>query len=267
MNTPWTGTCSSIPPHRQTQDFFKAMNAFYLQQPALWQQDDSWHGFQWLCADDNTANTVSFLRWDKDGKPLLVVCNFSPNHRNGYRVGAPFAGIWTPVLNTDDTQFGGPGPGGPRPREDGEGPLPRPGPVPGHRPAPHVRHDLPLLPRFPVRKPAAPKADQAAAKKAAPKKRAAKAKTAVAPAQETAPQAALPEKPARQALPKKEPQQALPKKEEKQALPEKEKQHALPKKPEQTALPKKEDKAALTAPPQPKALTGRKKASKRKKRS
>ena len=88
-----------------------------------------------------------------------------------------------------------------------------------------------------------------------------------APAQETAPQAALPEKPARKALPKKEPQQALPKKEEKQALPEKEKQHALPQKPEQTALPKKEDKAALTAPPQPKALTGRKKASKRKKRS
>ena len=88
-----------------------------------------------------------------------------------------------------------------------------------------------------------------------------------APAQEAAPQAALPEKPARKALPKKEPQQALPKKEEKQALPEKEKQHALPQKPEQTALPKKEDKAALTAPPQPKALTGRKKASKRKKRS
>ncbi|MEI3140263.1 MAG: alpha amylase C-terminal domain-containing protein [Lawsonibacter sp.] len=135
-------------PHRQTQDFFKAMNAFYLQQPALWQQDDSWHGFQWLCADDNTANTVSFLRWDKDGKPLLVVCNFSPNHRNGYRVGAPFAGTWTPVFNTDDTQFGGQG-WETRPREDGEGPLPRPGPVPGHRPAPHVRHDLPLLPQIP----------------------------------------------------------------------------------------------------------------------
>ena len=56
-------------PHRQTQEFFKAANAFYLEQPALWEQDDSWQGFQWLCADDNQANTVSFLRWDKEGSP------------------------------------------------------------------------------------------------------------------------------------------------------------------------------------------------------
>ena len=96
-------------PHRQTQEFFKAMNAFYLQQPALWEQDDSWQGFQWLCADDAQANTVAFLRWDKAGKPLIVVCNFSPIHREGYRVGAPFAGTWTPVFNTDSTQFGGNG--------------------------------------------------------------------------------------------------------------------------------------------------------------
>ena len=96
-------------PHRQTQEFFKAANAFYLEQPALWEQDDSWQGFQWLCADDNQANTVSFLRWDKEGSPLLVVCNFSPVHRKGYRVGTPFAGMWSAVLNTDDVSFGGGG--------------------------------------------------------------------------------------------------------------------------------------------------------------
>ena len=94
---------------RQTQEFFKAANAFYLEQPALWEQDDSWQGFQWLCADDNQANTVSFLRWDKEGSPLLVVCNFSPVHRKGYRVGTPFAGMWSAVLNTDDVSFGGGG--------------------------------------------------------------------------------------------------------------------------------------------------------------
>ena len=41
------------------------MNAFYLENAPLWDQDDSWQGFQWLCADDNTANTVAFLRWDE----------------------------------------------------------------------------------------------------------------------------------------------------------------------------------------------------------
>ena len=48
-----------------TNYFFKAMNAFYLENAPLWDQDDSWQGFQWLCADDNNANTVAFLRWDR----------------------------------------------------------------------------------------------------------------------------------------------------------------------------------------------------------
>ena len=96
-------------PHRQIHKFFQAANAFYLAEPALWEQDDSWQGFQWLCADDHTANTVAFLRWDREGRPLIVVCNFSPIHRKGYYVGAPFSGAWAPVLNTDAAEFGGPG--------------------------------------------------------------------------------------------------------------------------------------------------------------
>ena len=98
-------------PHRQTQDFFKAMNAFYLENAPLWEQDDSWQGFQWLCADDNNANTVAFLRWDRKGNPLIVLCNFSPEHRDGYRVGAPFGGSWAVVFNTDDPAYGGEGRG------------------------------------------------------------------------------------------------------------------------------------------------------------
>ena len=95
--------------NRQVHDFFKAINAFYLEQPALWEQDNSWQGFQWLEADDNEANTVAFLRWDKSGKPLIIVCNFSPVHRDGYRVGAPFGGTWAPVFNSDAVEFGGQG--------------------------------------------------------------------------------------------------------------------------------------------------------------
>ena len=96
-------------PHRQIHKFFQAANAFYLAEPALWEQDDSWQGFQWLCADDHTANTVAFLRWDREGRPLIVVCNFSPIHRKGYYVGAPFSGARAPVLNTDAAEFGGSG--------------------------------------------------------------------------------------------------------------------------------------------------------------
>ncbi|MCF2595550.1 1,4-alpha-glucan branching protein GlgB [Pseudoflavonifractor phocaeensis] len=162
-------------PHRQTQTFFKTMNALYLEQPALWEQDNSWQGFQWLCADDNNANTVAFLRWDKAGKPLIVVCNFSPEHRKGYRVGAPFGGTWAPILNTDSAEFGGQGLGDTAPIKTEK--------VPCHDQQQSMVIDLPpmsamiyrCIRKNPIRK---PKADKAAA---APAKAPAKAKKAAAP--------------------------------------------------------------------------------------
>ena len=48
-------------PHRQTQDFVKAINAFYLENAPLWDQDDSWQGFQWLCADVSVLGLRSGL--------------------------------------------------------------------------------------------------------------------------------------------------------------------------------------------------------------
>ena len=97
--------------HAQLRDFFQAANEFYLSRKELWQEDFDWKGFQWLCADDNTADTVAFLRKDSDGNPVLAMCNFSPIHRDGYRVGVPIAGRWRCVFNSDETRFGGTGAG------------------------------------------------------------------------------------------------------------------------------------------------------------
>ena len=178
-------------PHRQTQDFFKAMNAFYLENSPLWDQDDSWQGFQWLCADDNNANTVAFLRWDRKGQPLIVLCNFSPEHRQGYRVGAPFAGSWDVAFNTDDPAFGGGGLGDKTPVKTEK--------IPCHDQQQSFTVDLPPMSaviyrcvrKSPVRKPRAEKAEapkaekKPAAKKTAkaekPKKAASKAKAEKAP--------------------------------------------------------------------------------------
>ncbi|MFI3250914.1 MAG: 1,4-alpha-glucan branching protein GlgB [Eubacteriales bacterium] len=94
-------------PHQQIQEFHRQINQFYLETPSLWEQDTSWAGFQWLYADDNLGNTVAFARYDKKGNPLAVVCNFSPVHRNGYRLPLPNAGVWQEVFNTDWAPFGG----------------------------------------------------------------------------------------------------------------------------------------------------------------
>lgn len=93
--------------HQQLNLFHKTTNQFYLDSPPLWEQDGSWAGFLWLCADDNLGNTLCYARWDVAGNPLVVVCNFSPVHRNGYRLPLPMAGKWQEALNSDWSEFGG----------------------------------------------------------------------------------------------------------------------------------------------------------------
>ena len=97
--------------NRKTKDFFQAANHLYLAQPALWQEDFSWEGFEWIYADDNQANTISFIRKDDKGDFLVTVCNFSPVDRTGYRIGVPVPGAYTCIFNTDDEAFGGEGRG------------------------------------------------------------------------------------------------------------------------------------------------------------
>jgi 1,4-alpha-glucan branching enzyme len=97
--------------HRRMLEYFKSMNAYYLSHPALWEVEDSWKGFQWLSVDDKRANTIVYLRMDRAGKPLLVACNFSGEHRRDYRVGLPFGSTWSVDFNTDSWGFGGGGRG------------------------------------------------------------------------------------------------------------------------------------------------------------
>lgn len=95
--------------NRQTQDFFRAINKFYLESPELWEIDFSWEGFEWLVPDDNENNVVVFLRRDKKGNELICAVNFSPNHYEDYRFGVPGKKEYKEVFNTDRPEFGGSG--------------------------------------------------------------------------------------------------------------------------------------------------------------
>ncbi len=88
-------------------EFIKALNAFYKKEPALWESDDSWDGFQWASADDCNNNVYAFFRLDKKGNRLLTICNFSSNRYEGYKIGVPLRGKYTEVFATDRPEFGG----------------------------------------------------------------------------------------------------------------------------------------------------------------
>ena len=97
------------PEHQQAQNFFKALNHFYLETPALWQVDFSWEGFSWISNDDYNQSVIAFRRIDKEGNDIIAVCNFVPVQRDNYSIGIPAAGIYTELFNSDSTEFGGGG--------------------------------------------------------------------------------------------------------------------------------------------------------------
>jgi 1,4-alpha-glucan branching enzyme len=99
------------PRHAGVQQLVKDLNRVYAQQPALWQQDSSPAGFEWIDARDAAANVLSFLRFGSDGSMLACIANFSATPRHAYRIGLPLPGAWHEVLNTDADSYGGSGVG------------------------------------------------------------------------------------------------------------------------------------------------------------
>ncbi len=95
--------------HRKMHKYVKDLNSFYLQNPPLWEQDDSWNGFKWICADDNSQSVVSFRRIDSEGNEIIAVCNFCPITRKSYRIGLPREGTLKCLFSSCRKKYGGTG--------------------------------------------------------------------------------------------------------------------------------------------------------------
>ncbi|MBN6753876.1 1,4-alpha-glucan branching protein GlgB [Kocuria palustris] len=96
-------------PHQGIQRLVVELNEIYKQTPALWAQDNAPEGFNWLDANDSQGCTMSFVRWDTAGEPLVCAVNFAGMPHNGFHLPLPRGGQWEEVLNTDDLRFGGSG--------------------------------------------------------------------------------------------------------------------------------------------------------------
>ena len=95
--------------HAGVQRFVRELNHLYKNEKALWDDDHSWDGFQWLDADNAEQGILSFLRKSRDGETILVLLNFRPESREGWRAGVPLPGRWREILSSDETRFGGSG--------------------------------------------------------------------------------------------------------------------------------------------------------------
>lgn len=95
-------------PHQKLKRFVKDLNHLYKNEPALYELDFSWQGFEWIDFHDSESSIVSFIRKAKHSDDLLVfVLNLTPVTRFGYRIGVPREGFYREVLNSDSEIYWG----------------------------------------------------------------------------------------------------------------------------------------------------------------
>jgi 1,4-alpha-glucan branching enzyme len=94
--------------HSGLQQYMRDLNQFYQDNPAMYEEDNSWEGFTWLDFRDHQHSLLVFMRHTADMRDhVLVACNFTPVPRPGYRLGVPEAGQYIEVLNSDAAVYGG----------------------------------------------------------------------------------------------------------------------------------------------------------------
>jgi len=100
------------PTHAGVADLVSTMNAIYRKSRALWADDFSHEGFEWIEAGDADHNVLVYMRKTPDfSEHMVCIVNFAGIPHEGYRVGLPHGGDWLEVLNTDAVEYGGSGVG------------------------------------------------------------------------------------------------------------------------------------------------------------
>lgn len=98
--------------HGGVQRAVRDLNHLYRATPALYEADVVGSGFEWIDCTDSEHSVLAFLRRAKNPADfVLVVCNFTPVVRRGYRVGVPVPGVYTELFNSDALEYEGSGVG------------------------------------------------------------------------------------------------------------------------------------------------------------
>jgi 1,4-alpha-glucan branching enzyme len=92
--------------HAGVQRAVADLNRLYVNEAALHRYEFEPRGFAWLDCNDAANSVLSYLRVTDD-RHLVVVLNFTPVPRLGYRVGVPYARPYRELFNSDSSFYGG----------------------------------------------------------------------------------------------------------------------------------------------------------------
>lgn len=97
---------TELPDRAAYRQFIQTLGQVYTSVPMLWRSDPNPESFEWIDFNDRENTVISYLRRE-GADSVITIFNFTPVPRASYRIGAPEAGRWISLLNTDAAEFGG----------------------------------------------------------------------------------------------------------------------------------------------------------------
>src|SRR5262249_18318172 len=105
---PWDSTWHPL--HRSLQWYVKRLNELYREIPAMHEGENIPNGFEWIECQNAQPIILACIRYSRDYGDLLVyLLNLSKHHLPDFRLGVPFPGKYSKVLDSDAQEFGGNG--------------------------------------------------------------------------------------------------------------------------------------------------------------
>ncbi|MDB5009948.1 MAG: glgB 1, partial [Mucilaginibacter sp.] len=98
------------PNHQGMAAAVKALNQLYKTEPALYEKEFDYTGFEWIDGGNVNDSILVFARKGHDAKnDLVIVLNMTPVVRYAFRVGVTADGAWKEIFNSDAKNFWGSG--------------------------------------------------------------------------------------------------------------------------------------------------------------
>jgi 1,4-alpha-glucan branching enzyme len=96
--------------HSRMKDYMRDLNSLLRSEPALYENQFSKDGFEWIDLNHRAESVVVFRRKGKNpDEEILVVLNMTPVVRNDWKIYAAGKKAWKEIFNSDDKKYWGTG--------------------------------------------------------------------------------------------------------------------------------------------------------------
>ncbi len=98
------------PMYKGMQNCVRDLNYMYKGNPAFYEVDFDYRGFEWIDHSNADDSVISYMRkGSTPGDYMIVICNFTPVVRHDFRVGVHERIRYQEIFNSDDVNYWGSG--------------------------------------------------------------------------------------------------------------------------------------------------------------